>query len=47
MKCKTGPKPAREDGCHVTSAGYLRGTFGGKLRLAHVVAWEAVNGTRR
>ena len=37
---KTGPKPARPDGFHVTRKGYLRGNVGGRLRLAHDVVWE-------
>jgi len=41
---KRGPKPARPDGFHVTAKGYLRGTFDGRLRLAHVVAWERAHG---
>ena len=34
----------RADGYHVTRKGYLRGRHGDRLVLAHVVAWEAVNG---
>jgi hypothetical protein len=37
---RTGPKPARSDGCHITAKGYLRGTFDGRLRLQHDVVWE-------
>jgi len=35
-----GPKPKRADGFHVTRKGYLRGNVNGKLKLAHVAAWE-------
>src|SRR4051812_16174403 len=41
---KTGPKPKRADGYHVTRKGYLRGRFSGRLRLVHVVVWERANG---
>jgi hypothetical protein len=37
---RTGPKPARADGYHVTRKGYLRGNVGGRLRLAHDYEWE-------
>lgn len=37
---KTGPKPARSDGFHVTRKGYLRGKVGGRIRLAHDAVWE-------
>lgn len=39
-----GPKPLREDGCHVTAKGYLRGNFGGRMRLQHNVVWERHHG---
>ena len=41
---KTGPKPKREDGFHLTRAGYLRGKLGGRLRLVHDWVWEQENG---
>ncbi len=41
---KTGPKPQRPDGYHVTAKGYLRGNFNRRLRLVHVVEWERHNG---
>ena len=41
---KTGPKPKRSDGFHITRSGYLRGNIGGKLHLQHVIIWEAENG---
>lgn len=34
----------RPDGCHVTRTGYLRRFVGGKLRLQHVLVWEAAHG---
>ena len=44
MGNKTGPKPKRPDGYHVTASGYLRGRFDGRMRLVHVVIWERANG---
>jgi len=41
---KTGPKPKRPDGFHITAKGYLRGNVGGRLRLQHVEYWERANG---
>jgi len=41
---KRGPQPRRADGYHVTAKGYLRGNVDGRLRLAHVVAWERAHG---
>ena len=43
---KTGPKPERPDGFHVTRKGYLRRAIEGThlLKLGHVLAWESANG---
>jgi hypothetical protein len=41
---KTGPKPKRPDGYHVTRKGYLRGRIDGKTRLVHVWVWEQAHG---
>ena len=39
-----GPKPQLPDGLHITRKGYLRGNFNDRMRLAHTVEWERVNG---
>ena len=41
---KTGPKPKRDDGYHVTGAGYLRHRTTSGYKLQHVEVWEAANG---
>ena len=41
---KTGPKPKRSDGFHITRSGYLRGNVGGRLVLQHVLIWQTENG---
>lgn len=41
---RRGPKSKRTDGQHVTRKGYLRGNVNGRLKLGHVIAWEAVHG---
>lgn len=41
---KTGPKPARADGYHVTRKGYLRKWLDGRMQLAHRVEWELHRG---
>ncbi len=43
---RSGPKPKRADGYHVTRKGYLRRSTSahGDLKLGHVIAWESANG---
>jgi hypothetical protein len=42
---KTGPKPARPDGAHITARGYLRRRLpGGRCVLEHVRIWIEANG---